>query len=105
MSALCAYPPTRIPTAAGLVAFAFAGVDLARSAATAGSVSTSAQPKASVGIASFLISFSNLIHWPAFWREGNILSMLQVRGIVPRGTDSRPFSGCLVAQAPTPTLE
>ena len=80
MSALCAYPPTRIPTAAGLVAFAFAGVDLARSAATAGSVSTSAQPKADVDIASFLISFSNLIHWPAFWRERNILSMLQVYG-------------------------
>ena len=62
------------------MAFAFAGVDLARSAATAGSVSTGAQPKANADIASFLISFSNLIHWPAFWRERNILSMLQVYG-------------------------
>jgi hypothetical protein len=78
MSALRAYPLTRIPTAAGLVAFA--DVDLARSAATAGSVSTGAQPKANVDITSFLISFSNLIHWPAFWRERNILSMLQVYG-------------------------
>jgi len=52
MSAFRAYPPTRIPTAAGLVAFAFAGVDLERSAATAGSV---AQPKANVDISSSVL--------------------------------------------------
>jgi hypothetical protein len=55
MSAFRAYPPTRIPTAAGLVAFAFAGVDLERSAATAGSVSTGAQPKANVDISSSVL--------------------------------------------------
>jgi hypothetical protein len=54
-----------LSTAAGLVAFAFAGVDLARSAATAGSVNTTAQPKANRDIASFIISSSNLIHWTA----------------------------------------
>ena len=106
MSAPCAYPPTRIPTAAGLVAFAFAGVNLARSATTAGSVSTSAQPKANLDIARFLISSSNLIHWTAFWRQRNILSTLQVYGESCCAPPIRThFSGCLMAQAPTPTLE
>jgi hypothetical protein len=64
-----------LPTAPGLVAFVFAGVDLARSAATAGSVSTSAQPKAKVNIASFIISSSNLFIGRCSG-ERNILSML-----------------------------
>ena len=53
------------PDRSRLVAFAFAGVDLARSAATAGCVRTTAQPKANRVIASFIISSSNLIHWTA----------------------------------------